>query len=160
MWTRWIPSELEKLLERLTRSEFTFRFAQWDGVRHVRYLHVTARSLSHSLLIFFDAFIHFVWVCGLLWCLFVFIHTFNSGEQVGCSNVTDIFNFTYNCFLTGMGDSGYVFFNETATLIDKRFKELGAKALMPVGMGTWENNGPKKKKRKHNCDTIFPNRLE
>ena len=34
-----------------------------------------------------------------------------------------------------MGDSGYVFFNETGKLMNARFRELGGKESMPMGLG-------------------------
>ncbi len=35
----------------------------------------------------------------------------------------------------GLGDSGYVFFNEAAKLIDKRLAEIGAKRILGMGLG-------------------------
>ena len=46
---------------------------------------------------------------------------------------TFLSNVTFGMF--GMGDSGYVFFNEVAKLIDDRMVELGANSLLPRGDG-------------------------
>lgn len=34
----------------------------------------------------------------------------------------------------GLGDSSYVYFNESAKLFNERFKELGAECIMEMGM--------------------------
>lgn len=39
----------------------------------------------------------------------------------------------------GMGDSGYVFFNEVAKQFDDRFAALGATRIVPIGMGDDQN---------------------
>jgi len=35
----------------------------------------------------------------------------------------------------GLGDSSYVYFNETAKLFHKRFTELGAQSVIDLGLG-------------------------
>lgn len=35
----------------------------------------------------------------------------------------------------GLGDTGYVYFNEAAKQIDKRLEELGAQRILPIGLG-------------------------
>ena len=35
----------------------------------------------------------------------------------------------------GLGDSGYLYFNEAAKRIDERMAQLGAKRIIPIGMG-------------------------
>jgi len=57
-----------------------------------------------------------------------------------------------NFAVFGMGDSHYVYFNETAKLFDKRLEELGAKRMLEAAMGddqdddkfetAWENWSP------------------
>ncbi len=35
----------------------------------------------------------------------------------------------------GLGDSGYLYFNEAAKRIDERMAQLGAKRIIPLGLG-------------------------
>ncbi len=35
----------------------------------------------------------------------------------------------------GLGDTAYHYYNEAAKIFDKRFEELGAKRVLPAGMG-------------------------